>query len=104
MSMHQDLDDAICILALISDHSTGLEESIQEIEARDTDEESQTHPHDEEVDDPEDPTVLGAIPENEQYRIELKNQLVVILQNDVDYGTSTSPFFKLLCLMKKQSI
>lgn len=76
MSLHQNLEDAICLLALISDRPPGLEESIQEVETGDIDKGSQSYASDEEFADPEDPTVLGADPENEQYRIELKNQFL----------------------------
>ncbi|KAJ5193420.1 hypothetical protein N7449_009562 [Penicillium cf. viridicatum] len=76
MSMHQNLEDAICLLALISDRPPGLEESTQETEPSDIDRGLESYPNDVEFDDPEDPTVLGADPEHEQYCIELKNQFL----------------------------
>ncbi|KAJ5425112.1 hypothetical protein N7465_000182 [Penicillium sp. CMV-2018d] len=76
MSMHQNLEDAICLLALISDRPPGLEEPTQQTEPSGIDRELESYPNDEEFDDPEDPTVLGADPEHEQYRIELKNQFL----------------------------
>ncbi|KAJ5153726.1 uncharacterized protein N7500_009165 [Penicillium coprophilum] len=75
MSMHQSLDDAICLLALVTQRPPGLEESVEKTEAKDIDEESQSK-SDEKLDDPEDPAVLGSDPEREQYRIELKNQFL----------------------------
>ncbi|KAJ5966834.1 hypothetical protein N7501_003082 [Penicillium viridicatum] len=74
--MHQNLEDAICLLALISDRPPGLEESTQQTEPCRIDRELESYPSDEVFDDPEDPTVLGADPEHEQYRIELKNQFL----------------------------
>lgn len=74
--MHQNLEDAICLLALISDRSPGLEESTQEMEPSDIDRELESYPNDDEFDDLEDPTVLGADPKHEQYYIELKNQFL----------------------------
>ncbi|KUM56689.1 hypothetical protein ACN42_g10512 [Penicillium freii] len=76
MSMHRNLEDAICLLALISDRAPGLEESTQRTEPSDIDSELESYPNDEEFDDPEDPTALGADPEHEQYRIQLKNQFL----------------------------
>jgi hypothetical protein len=76
MSIHQNLEDAICLLALISDRPPGLEESTQEAEPREIDKESQAYSSDEEFDDPEDPTLLGTDLEHEQYHTELKNQLL----------------------------
>ena len=74
--MHQNLEDAICLLALISDRPPGLEESTQQTELNGIDRELESYPNDEEFDDPEDPTVLGTDPEHEQYRIHLKNQFL----------------------------
>lgn len=76
MSMDQNLEDATCLLASISGRPPGLEEATQEAEAKEIDKESQSYSSDEEFDDPEDPTVLGTDPEHEQYRIQLKNQLL----------------------------
>ncbi|KAF4769344.1 hypothetical protein HAV15_008819 [Penicillium sp. str.  len=76
MSMHQNLEDAICLLALISERPPGLEEPTQQTGPSDIDRELESYPNDEEFDDPEDPTVLGADPEHEQYHIELKNQFL----------------------------
>lgn len=76
MSTHQSLENAICLLALISNRPQGLEESTQEAEAREIDKESQFYASDEGFDDPEDPNVLGTDPKHEQYPIELKNQFL----------------------------
>ncbi|KAJ5632758.1 hypothetical protein N7490_009097 [Penicillium lividum] len=76
MSMHQNIEDAICLLALISNRPPDLEESTQETDAREFDKESQYYSNDEEFDDPEDPTVLDTDPAHEQYRLELKNQFL----------------------------
>ncbi|KGO46243.1 hypothetical protein PEX2_067260 [Penicillium expansum] len=76
MSTYQNLDDAICLLALISDCPTGREESTQETEAREDDKELQSYANDEKFDDLEDPTMLGTDPGHEQYRVELKNQFL----------------------------
>lgn len=74
--MHQNLDDAICLLGLISERPPGLQEPTQQTEPSDIDKELESYLDDEEFDDPEDPTVSGADPEHEQYRIELKNQFL----------------------------
>jgi hypothetical protein len=71
--MYQTLDNAICLLALISDRPPG-EESIEETEAREIGTES-SH-SDDELDNSEDPTVLDTDSEQEQYRVELKNQFL----------------------------
>jgi hypothetical protein len=76
MSTHQNIEDAICLLALISNRPPGLGESTQETEAREIHEDPLSYSNDEEFDDPEDPTVLGIDPEHEQYRMELKNQFL----------------------------
>lgn len=70
MSTHQNLEDAICLLALISERPPGL---TREAEAGEIDKESQSSSSDEESDDPEDPAVLGTDLEHDQYRINLKN-------------------------------
>lgn len=70
MSTHQNLEDAICLLALISKRPEGL---TREAEAGEIDKESQSSSSDEESDDPEDPAVLGTDLEHDQYRINLKN-------------------------------
>ncbi|KAJ5394977.1 uncharacterized protein N7487_009280 [Penicillium crustosum] len=74
--MHQNLDDAICLLGLISERPPDLQEPTQQTEPSDIDKELESYLNDEEFDDPEDPTVSGADPEHEQYRIELKNQFL----------------------------
>ncbi|KAJ5489399.1 hypothetical protein N7539_004289 [Penicillium diatomitis] len=76
MSMHQNLEDAICLLALISDRPPALEESTQETGTTENDKESPSYSNEEEFDDPEDPTGLGTDREHEQYHIELKNQFL----------------------------
>lgn len=71
MSMHLNLEGAICLLALISDRPPGSEKSTREM-----DKEPGTYSNEEEFDDLEDPSVLGSDPENEQYRIKLRNQFL----------------------------
>ncbi|KAJ5593397.1 hypothetical protein N7537_010301 [Penicillium hordei] len=58
MSMHQNLEDAICLLALISDRPPGLKAPTQEMEPSDIDRVLESYPNDEEFKDPKDPTVL----------------------------------------------
>ncbi|KAJ5218579.1 uncharacterized protein N7498_000678 [Penicillium cinerascens] len=76
MSMYQNLEDAICLMALTPYRLPSLEESTRDTETTENDKVSLSDSNDEEYNDLEDPTVLGTDPEHEKYGIDLKNQFL----------------------------
>lgn len=93
--MYQNLEDAICLLALTPYRLPGLEESTRDTETTENDKESPSDSNDEEYNDLEDPTALGTDPEHEQYGINLKNQFLdrlaeTLARFKTDHKTKTS--------------
>lgn len=74
--MYQDFDDAICLLGLVFQRTLDLQKSTQELEIEDTHSESERDLHEENLDDPDNPTVLDTNSKDEQCLFALKSQVL----------------------------